>query len=188
MNRLFWACVLFGLCAVGCSKTSNSDGQTVNKLVATTSPTATASPTATTTPATKTDGAGGAANQTDVTGAYFPASRLPVEFSEIEHLSLATIDDQGNPAPLNGFIRPKNRSAKDYRLVDPKLDGKNLTFSTTTVGGIGYRFKGTLEKLENFSANPPPTDEVVLTGTLTKLSDDEEVALTKVSFTYSAGG
>lgn len=187
MNRWLWVCVLFVVCLVGCGKTSNnanSANQSANK------PSAAGSSISTTTTAgddeetEETD----EEEQGDVTGAYFPDDVLPDEFSEIDHLSLATIDAQGNPAPLNGFIRPRQRAAKDYKLVDPKLEGKKLTFSTSTIGGIGYSFTGTFEKLDDFSAQPPPADEVVLKGTLTKTSDGEEVAETQVSFTYSAGG
>jgi len=190
MNRLFLACALCGLFAVGCSGESGPGAEGANKT-ATTS----ATPSATATPATQSSKPTGGNNekaatdaQGDVTGAYFATGSLPSDFSEIDFLSLATIDEQGNTAPLNGFIRPKRRSAKDYQLVNPKLSGKNLTFSTTTVGGVGYSFTGTFEKLDNFSANPPPSDEVILRGTLTKTADGEVAAETKVSFTYSAGG
>jgi hypothetical protein len=72
--------------------------------------------------------------------------------------------------------------------VSPKLTGKNLTFSTTTVNGVSYNFTGTFEKLDNFSANPPPSDEVILKGKLTKMLDGNMVIESDVSFTYSAGG
>jgi hypothetical protein len=72
--------------------------------------------------------------------------------------------------------------------VNPKLNGKNLTFSTTSVNGVSYRFTGNFEKLDNFSANPPSTDEVILRGKLTKLLDGNMVIEADVSFTYSAGG
>jgi hypothetical protein len=128
------------------------------------------------------------ATQGDVTGAYFARDTLPDDFSEIEHLSLATIDDQGNPAPLNGFIRPKRRSAEDYRLVNPKLDGKNLSFTTTAAGGVSYSFTGSFLKLGDFSANPPAGDEVILRGKLRKMVDGNVVSETDVNFSYSAGG
>jgi hypothetical protein len=113
---------------------------------------------------------------------------LPDDFSEIEHLSLATIDEQGKPAPLNGFIRPKRRSDSDYTLVNPKLNGNNLTFLTVVVDGVSYSFTGIFQKMDNFSANPPPSDEVILEGTLTKMFEGNVVAVTNVNFTYSAGG
>ena len=189
MKRLFWICALLGVFLVGCNKTSDSANQTANKPVGAGSKITTSTPSGQPTKNGSEAKAGTEENnQVDVTGAYFPVGTLPSEFSEINFLSLATIDDQGKPAPLNGFIRPKRKSAKDYQLVNPKIDGKNLTFSTTTVGVIGYKFRGTFERLDNFSTNPPPSDEIILKGTLTKLSDGEEVALTKVSFTYSAGG
>ena len=190
VNRWILVCALLGMCAAGCSTASDTASKNANQP-----PPATASPSPTVASAgqsTKSANANtektGKEARGDVTGAYFAAGNLPGEFSEIEHLSLATIDENGNPAPLNGFIRPKRRSAKDYQLVNPKLNGKNLTFTTATVGGVGYRFTGAFEKLDNFSANPPPSDEVILRGTLTKTQDGEVVAETKVGFTYSAGG
>jgi hypothetical protein len=189
MNRLFLVCALAWLFAVGCSKASGPTTENANKATTIASPRTTATPAGQ--PTKPTDANSEKASkesQGDVTGAYFPNGALPAEFSEIEQLGLATIDDNGNPAPLNGFVRPKRKSAKDYQLVNPKLNGKNLSFTTTTVGGVGYSFTGAFEKLDNFSANPPPTDEVILRGTLTKTMDGNVVSETKVSFTYSAGG
>jgi hypothetical protein len=180
MNRLLLVCALFGVSILGCSFSSNTSNQNSN------TPTPAAPSNAqSNNPASENKAK---ESQGDVTGTYFPAEGLPSEFSELEHLSLATIDANGNPAPLNGFIRPKRRSAKDYQLVAPKMDGRNLTFTTTTVGGVGYSFKGAFEKLDNFSANPPPSDQVILRGVLTKTKDGQLVSETPVSFTYSAGG
>jgi hypothetical protein len=189
MNRFLLVCALYGLCVMGCSKASDNATPNANKPAAT----PVASPSATSTgqankPAPPSGAETSTNSQGDVTGAYFASNDLPPEFSEIEHLNLATIDENGKAAPLNGFLRPKRRSAKDYKLVNPKLSGKSLTFTTTTVDGVGYSFTGTFEKLDNFSAKPPPSDEVILKGTLKKLKDGEVVAETPVSFTYSAGG
>lgn len=193
MNRLLWACALFCLFVAGCGKTSNT-----NQAAST--PTPAGSSIATSTPGESKDDKDakdgdeeetdetGEEDESDVTGAYFPAGPLPAEFSDIEHLSLATIDAQGNPSDLNGFIRPKNRSARDYTLVDPKLEGKYLTFTTTAVKGVSFSFEGAFERVDDFSKNPPPTDELILKGTLTKMEDGEKAALTRVAFTYSAGG
>ena len=191
MNRLLWACALFALFLAGCGKSSTNTSQTAN------TPPPAGSSMATKTPDDKSkddkdDGdeaeeADGEEDEGDVTGAYFPAGPLPAEFSEIEHLSLATVDAQGKPADLNGFIRPKEKSARDYKLVDPKLEGKLLTFTTTAVKGVSFSFEGMFERLDDFSQNPPASDELILKGTLTKMEDGEKVALTRVAFTYSAG-
>ena len=189
MNRLILACALSGACAVGCGGAADTNTQNANRAAATASPSAATSPAAQTA-----QNANAAAQpspeaaQGDVTGAYFASGSLPAEFSEIEHLSLATIDENGRPAPLNGFIRPKRRSADDYKLVNPRLAGRDLTFTTAAVGGVSYSFKGTFTTLGNFPENPPDAEEVVLRGTLTKLKDGKVVAETPVSFTYSAGG
>lgn len=124
----------------------------------------------------------------DVTGAYFAMDELPAEFAELEHLLLATIDENAAPAPLNGFLRPKKREAKDYTLVSPKLDGKTLTFRTVAVDGVHYEFNGAFEVLDHFAANPPSYETAVLSGTLTKLREGKTVAETPVKFRYEAGG
>lgn len=124
----------------------------------------------------------------DVTGGYFPMAELPAPFAELEHLLLATIDENAAPAPLNGFLRSKKRDAQDYTLVSPKLDGKNLTFRTVAVDGVHYEFSGTFEVLDHFAVNPPPYETAVLTGTLTKMKNGQTVASTPVKFRYEAGG
>ena len=188
MTRLL-VCALFALLAVGCSKATDTATENANKSTATASPAAAAKSTEQPVrPADTNDKKAGADSQSDVTGAYFPSGTLPPDFSEIEQLSLATIDDQGNPAPLNGFIRPKRRSAQDYKLVNPQLNGKNLTFTTTTVNGVSYSFTGAFQKLGDFPSNPPSSDELILRGKLTKLLNGNTVTEGDVNFTYSAGG
>lgn len=185
MNRLLWVCALLGLLAAGCGSTTTN----TNKPASTPTPSGSSITTLTSEDKSKDDEDEEEASEDegDVTGAYFPAGQLPAEFSDIEHLSLATIDAEGNAADLNGFVRPKERGAKDYKLVDPKLEGKFLTFTTTAVRGVSYSFKGTFERLDDFSKNPPAADELILKGTLTKMEDGEEAALTRVGFTYAAG-
>ena len=124
----------------------------------------------------------------DPTGAYFAMTELPADFAELDHLLLATIDENAAPAPLNGFLRPKKHEAKDYVLVSPKRDGRNLTFTTAAVDGVSYQFEGAFEVVGNFAENPPPYETAVLTGTLTKLRDGNTVASTPVRFRYEAGG
>jgi hypothetical protein len=186
MKRLIPAYALAWLCAIGCGGAADTNTQNANR--------ATASPPASS-PASQPARNANApsqptpvAAQGDVTGAYFAQGNLPAEFSEIDHLSLATIDENGAPAPLNGFIRPKRRSADDYKLVNPTLAGRDLSFTTAAVGGVSYSFKGAFERLDNFPENPPEADEVILRGTLTKLRDGKTVAESPVSFTYEAGG
>ena len=124
----------------------------------------------------------------DPTGAYFAMSELPAEFKELEHLSLATIDENAAPAPLNGFLRPKARGADDYVLVKPLLSGTALTFTTTAVKGVHYSFTGAFQRTGNFAENPPGYEDVALSGTLTKLRDGAPIASTPVNFRYEAGG
>lgn len=197
MKRLLTACALSGLCVLGCGGAADTARGNANgpaNATASTSPLTqpSAAPTAQLTQSADATKAGaqekGAQAQHDITGPYTPLGELPAEFAELDHLLLATIDENSKPAPLNGFLRPKRQSAKDYTLVGPKLEGKNLTFKTIEVGGTSYAFTGAFEKLADFAADPPPQDEAVLTGTLTKMSGGKAVAETKVSFAYTPGG
>jgi hypothetical protein len=188
MKRLVLVCAIFGLCAMGCSKAADSPTSNANKATVAVSPSANAAATPAAQPAaTASPEKSGAKFEGDPTGAYFATGTLPADFAEIDHLNLATIDENAKPAPLNGFIRPKRRSAKDYKLVNPKLDGRNLTFTTEAVDGVSYSFTGAFEKMGDFAADPPPTDEVILKGTLTRTKDGKATEA-KVNFTYSAGG
>ncbi|HEX8153717.1 MAG TPA: hypothetical protein VF698_11350, partial [Thermoanaerobaculia bacterium] len=131
---------------------------------------------------------GAVPSDSDVTGSYFPIDALPAEFAELEHLLLATIDENAAPAPLNGFLRPKARNADDYKLVNPTLTGRRLTFTTTANAGVQYAFDGEFQLLANFPANPPEYETVVLSGTLTRIRNGQTVASTPVRFRYEAGG
>lgn len=124
----------------------------------------------------------------DVTGAYFPTDPWPSELAELDHLSLATIDENGEPAPLSGFLRPKEQAAKDFKLLNPSMDGRNLTFMTGAVDGVYFTFTGAFEVLGKFPENPPGYETVVLSGTLNKLRNGTTVASTPVKFRYEAGG
>lgn len=124
----------------------------------------------------------------DPTGAYFSMIELPAEFADLDHLLLATIDENAAPAPLNGFLRPKKQDAQDFTLVNPVIDGRKLTFATIAVDGVSYQFDGAFEVTGDFAANPPSYETAALAGTLTKLRDGRSVASTPVRFRYEAGG
>ncbi|HXG88160.1 MAG TPA: hypothetical protein VNJ02_07480 [Vicinamibacterales bacterium] len=124
----------------------------------------------------------------DVTGAYDPVAEFQGEFAELDFLSLANIDENAASAPLNGFLRPKVKSAKDYVLKNPKIEKMGLTFTTAVVDGVHYSFDGAFTVLDDFPNKPPAYDVVVLAGTLTKSRDGKSVAVTPVKFRYEAGG
>jgi len=196
MNRLFLMSALIGLGVAGCEKSPDSAKQNVEKTVAAdTAHSASGAAAADTAhgnarhdSAATNAASQSTATESDVTGGYFAMEKLPAEFSEIDFMGLATIDENAKPAPLNGFLRPKKKSAKDYHLIAPTLSGADLTFTTETINGVSYSFTGTFSTLGNFPENPPATDLAVLKGTLKKMKDGTEVAKTPVSFSYSAGG
>lgn len=187
MTRFLLVCACAGFVLTGCDGASDSASREKLPTVDTTGGTAaTSTAPVATTPAGGTT-AGPIDSGNDVTGGYFALDALPAEFSEIDHMLLATIDENAQPSPLNGFIRPKSKSASDYVLVSPTLDGKNLTFTTVAVKGVTYSFTGAFQTVGNFPANPPAHATPVLTGTLTKMKNGAMVAETPVRFEYSAG-
>jgi hypothetical protein len=171
---------------IGCGKASDSAPAKKDTVTVATTPPATPPPAAHPVD-TGSSGAQSPAGS-DVTGAYFAIGNLPAEFSEIDYLALATIDENAKPAPLNGFIRPKVLKSEDYHLVDPKLAGKNLSFTTKSVNGVSYSFTGVFDTLGNFPENPPEYEKPVLKGKLVKMKDGKMVAETDVNYSYSAGG
>ncbi|MEP7219976.1 MAG: hypothetical protein ABI876_13720 [Bacteroidota bacterium] len=189
MNRFLLAVAVTALITMGCGKkpdASKASGSPADsQRQATVAPADTSTPPGNTT--TPTTAGTTLADSVDLSGAYFPVDKFTGEFSELDFLALATIDENAKPAPLNGFLRPKKQSAKDYHLVAPKVSGSDLTFTTEAISGISYSFAGTFTKLGDFSANPPGTDPI-LKGTLKKMKDGAMVAETPVMFSYSEGG
>lgn len=181
------AASLLAIIAIGCGQSETA--QTTGTMTATaTPPIAPASETATPTATTATtEAAVEDTTGSDFTGAYFPMTEFTGEFAELDHLLVATIDDNGEPAPLNGFLRPKKQAAKDYILAQPVLSGRNLDFTTAAVDGVQYTFTGKFQRLGNYQAEHPPYDEPTLIGTLTKLRDGKTVATTPVNFVFRAG-
>ncbi len=88
--------------------------------------------------------------------------------------------------PFYGLIRLTAKNAKDFRLLKPTLSGKNLTFSTTAVNRISYKFSGKFTKLGNFP-ELQPNGEILLTGTLTKYRGKTKIASANVKLSYQAG-
>jgi len=123
----------------------------------------------------------------DPTGYFFFTTKLPKAFGRIDHINLATVDENGQPAPLNGMVRMAGRSAPDYRTVNAQLEGSHITFTTAAVNGVSYAFDGTFQRTGDFSADPPPSDAVVLRGTFTKLKDGKAVIARAVGFRYEMG-
>ena len=85
-----------------------------------------------------------------------------------------TVEDQGN---VTGFISRFGDSESDrgafldHFFKQGKLDGNKLTFTTQTVHGVGFEFRGTVERGDGRKSG----DEAyfVLKGTLTENSTDE---------------
>jgi hypothetical protein len=128
------------------------------------------------------------AGPTDPFGYYFLDADKPQPSwaQAIDHLHLSTFDMKGDEmvtVPLYGFIRPN--SGDDYRLVDPKLDGAHLSFTTEEVKGVSFDFDGRFLASGNFPETPP--EGVVLTGRLRQRQGGQVAGEMDAEFLYTAG-
>jgi hypothetical protein len=84
-----------------------------------------------------------------------------------------SVEEQGR---VTGFISrfgdlESDRGAfLDHFFKEGKLDGKRLTFTTQTVHGIRYEFKGTFDR--GSGKNPGDEAYYILKGTLTQFNTD----------------
>src|SRR6266576_4833692 len=114
------------------------------------------------------------------TGRQPPVPKKPAEdysgmyaFLQDGEFVQVTVEDAGR---LTGFVSrygdlESDRGAfLDQFFKQGKLDSNKLTFTTETVHGVWYEFKGTVER----GAGKNPADEAyyVLKGTLTQYSTD----------------
>jgi hypothetical protein len=93
-----------------------------------------------------------------------------------------TIEDEGR---VTGFVSRYGDSESDRGAFldqffkQAKLDGTNLSFTTATVHGVWYEFKGTITR----GQGKAPSDEAyyLLKGTLTEYRTDAEKKVTSKS-------
>lgn len=121
----------------------------------------------------------------DIFGYYSIVEKYK-DFADISEINLAGSEADKEKPPFYGLIRMNKKSAPDYRLLKPTLDGKKLTFKTKTVNNVHYEFDGEFTRLANFPDTRPEA-EVLLKGTLTKYRGKIIAAKKVVSFSYSAG-
>jgi hypothetical protein len=97
-----------------------------------------------------------------------------------------TIEDDGR---VTGFVSrygegESDRGAfLDQFFKDAKLDGKKLSFTTQTVHGVWYEFKGTIIRGEG--KNPGDEGYYVLKGSLTQFSTDASKKVSSKSRTVA---
>lgn len=129
-----------------------------------------------------------AAAVTDPFGYYFLDGELPDWARGIDHLHLSTFDmkdGQEVTVPLYGFFRMKAEGSDDVKLVDPRIEGLHLTFTTEEVGGVSYSFEGDFQQPGKMPEAVP--QGVALKGTLRRLEKGAPAGELDASFTYSAG-
>jgi hypothetical protein len=117
---------------------------------------------------------------------YYTIEKPTKEFADISEVHLSGNYGAKEKPPVYGLIRLKKKSAKDFQVLKPTLNGKNLTFATKTVGGISYQFEGAFTKLGDLPTLQPE-GEILLKGKLTKYKAKTKIAEANVSFLYSAG-
>jgi hypothetical protein len=126
-----------------------------------------------------------AQDEVDIFG-YYTIEKPSKAFADIEEIHLAGDYGEMQKPKFYGLIRMKSKKASDYKLLKPTLSGKNLTFSTKSVGNISYKFVGTFTKLGEFPVLQP-NGEIILKGTLTKYRGKKKIASAKVNLSYFAG-
>ncbi|HEX8734519.1 MAG TPA: hypothetical protein VF721_04300 [Pyrinomonadaceae bacterium] len=125
-----------------------------------------------------------AQTENDIFGYYTIQGKAPVGFTDISEIHLAGDYGAQQKPPVHGLIRLKNKTAKDFAINKPTLNGKNITFTTKAVGGISYQFTGTFVKFPNNEAQ----EGTVLRGILRKFKGKTKIAEANLKFSYSAGG
>jgi hypothetical protein len=129
------------------------------------------------------------AQKIDTFGYYFIENPTKA-FAGISEINIAGDAGLKEKPKFYGLVRMKKKSAKDYRLLKPALTGRNISFTTQTVGGIYYKFVGTFRR--SFPADiqtrmDKQVEGTVLAGTLTKYQNGKKFAEAKVNFSYSGG-
>jgi hypothetical protein len=124
-------------------------------------------------------------DKVDIFG-YYSIVKPTKAFADIAEIHLGGDYGEMQKPKFYGLIRLKSKRALDYKLLKPTLSGKNLTFSTKTVGNISYKFVGAFTKLGDFP-ELQPNGEVLLKGTLTKYRGKKQIASANVKLSYFAG-
>ena len=126
-----------------------------------------------------------AQSNVDIGGYYF-IENPPKAFADISEILLAGNYGASEEPPFYGLIRLKKKSAKDFALLKPTLASKKLMFKTRSVGGVYYEFSGRFTRLDDFPSTQPE-GEILLKGKLTKYRGKHRIAVSNLSFSYSAG-
>ncbi len=135
----------------------------------------------------------------DVSGYYLLTGDVPSWCSNIDVMELSNlipVRDSSAPVgfywrvvPLWGVIALKADSGverTDFRLVNVRLDGSRLTFSSKEVDSISYTFAGWFVRLGVF-LDDWRGGEVVLRGHLQKLKAGGVISEADVAFEYIPG-
>lgn len=126
-------------------------------------------------------GAANAQTGNDIFGYYTIAGKAPAAFADIDTIHLAGSYGAEQTPPVHGLIRPKK--GRDFAVNKPVLSGKNISFTTASVGGVSYKFTGTFVKFPN---NEQQTG-VILRGVLQKFKGKTKIAEANLKFNYDAG-
>lgn len=117
---------------------------------------------------------------------YYIIRKAPKNFADIDMIHLTGSYGEQETPKTYGLIRMKKKSAKDFQILKPAVNGKNISFSTRAVNGISYRFVGAFTKLENFPETRPE-GEALLKGILQKFKGKTKIAEAKLNFIYTGG-
>ena len=125
-------------------------------------------------------------NGKDIFGYFYFKGKTEKDFANIREIHLAGDFGAKEKPPFYGLIRLKAQRAKDFQILKPTGTGKNISFTTTAVSGVSYKFTGVFTRLD-LEQKQIPEGEVVLKGKLTKLKNGRQIAEQDASFTYFPG-
>lgn len=117
---------------------------------------------------------------------YYYIEKPTKAFADISEIHLAGSYGEQQKPKFYGLIRLKKKSSKDFQILQPAVQGKNISFETKAVAGLSYHFTGTFTKMENFPETRPD-GQVILKGTLQKFKGKIKIAESKVALTYAGG-
>jgi hypothetical protein len=114
-------------------------------------------------------------------GSFWIMGDAPKHFADFAGFNLNASRNKRLPNP---GVELTNGTRLRFKTLAVSRDA--LTFTTVTVGGVSYSFKGTFLEGGTFAARDL-MDKPVLEGKLKKFKGGQEVADSKLAFTYFGG-
>lgn len=121
---------------------------------------------------------------------YLDSEKVPKAFSDIDHIYLETrevYDENGEfvdrPIVPTGSVF----TGSDFKFARIAVSNPEISFQTTTINGVSYRFTGRFRSLSLGDYCETDEDQPDLEGKLIKIKDGKWAAEMKAQFYISCG-